>query len=140
MPVKPAGWLLPSLGFMAVTGLLGIASKLAREELSWQELLVWTAVVYACVALLPVASRRVRLQGGRGAGWGVASGAFAATALVMLFVALGAGEVGQVVPVTASYPVFTLALAAVVLAERVTAGRVGATMLVVVGVILLSID
>jgi len=139
MPVKRGGWLLPSLLFVAVTGFLGVASKLAREELSWQELLVWTAVVYALVALL-VGFARPRLQGGRGAGWGIASGACAALALVMLFVALGAGEVGQVVPVTASYPVFTLLLAAVVLAERVTPARVGATMLVVVGVILLSMD
>jgi transporter family protein len=76
---------------------------------------------------------------GRGAGYGALSGALAAGALITLFLALDAGDVSRVVPITSAYPVVTVLLAALLLSERVTAGRVGATLLVVAGVILLSI-
>jgi transporter family protein len=135
-----AAWLPPALVFVVASGLLGVMTKLALRELSWQEVLIWTAVVYAVISLGLLAAGRDRLTANIGDWWGALSGGFAAGALVLLFVALEDGEVSQVVPVTASYPVVTLVLSALVLRERVSRARVGATFLVIAGVILLSVD
>jgi transporter family protein len=133
-------WLVPSLAYVVIVGMLGVTTKLALDDLSWEEVLLWTTVVYAVIALALMLGIRARLRLVGGAGWGVASGALAATALVMLFLAIGAGEVSQVVPITSSYPVITLLLAVAALGERVTATRAGATLLVVSGVVLLSLN
>lgn len=133
-------WLVPSLVYMVLVGVLGITTKLALEDLRWPELVLWTAVAYAVIAFGLVAVGGERLQLRRGAGWGAISGAFAATALIMLFLALSSGDVSRVIPITSSYPAVTLVLAAVVLGERVTPRRTAATALVIVGVILLSVD
>ena len=132
-------WLAPSLAFIFVAGLLGVTTKLALEELSWQQLMLWTTLVYVVIGTVLVASG-VRISFGEGAGWGVVSGALAVCGLVMLFLALGPGEVSQVVPVTASYPVVTMVFAAVILGERITGRRLVATVLVVGGVIMLSLN
>lgn len=139
MAVKSPAWLLPSLLFVLLSGFLGVTTKLALRDLSWEEILVWVAVVYAvAAAAMALAGRRHQL--GPGAGWGAVAGALAAVALVFLFLALDVADVGQVVPVTASYPVVTLLLAAAILGERVTPDRAMATLLVIAGVILLSVD
>jgi uncharacterized membrane protein len=136
--IRPAPWLLPALGYVVAVGALGVTTKLALDDMTWPELVLWSAVAYVAIAALLLA-RGQRMRLGRGAGYGALSGAIAATALVMLFLTLDAGEVSRVVPITSAYPVVTVLLAAVLLSERVTALRVGATLLVVAGVILLSI-
>lgn len=131
-------WLLPALGYVVAVGALGVTTKLALEDVTWPELVLWTAVAYAVIAaLLILAGARLRLV--REARYGGLSGALAATALILLFLAVDAGDVSRVVPITSAYPVVTVALAALLLAERVSALRVGATLLVVGGVVLLSI-
>lgn len=135
-----AAWLVPSLAYMVLVGMLGITTKLALEDLRWPELILWAAVAYAVIATGMVAVGGQRLQFVPDARWGAVSGVFAATALIMLFLALNSGDVSRVIPITSSYPAVTLILAALVLGERVTLRRVGATGLVIVGVILLSVD
>jgi transporter family protein len=130
---------VPSLGYVLVLGLLGVTTKLALDDLRWQELILWTAVAYAAIAAVLTVVNGQRLRIVPGAGYGLVSGILAATALIALFLALGAGEVSRVVPITSSYPVVTVLLAALMLRERVTALRGAATMLVVGGVILLSV-
>lgn len=136
---RPAPWLVPALGYVVAVGALGVTTKLALEDMTWPELVLWTAVAYAVIAVLLVGAGGERMRPGRSAGYGALSGALAAGALIMLFLALDAGDVSRVVPITSAYPVVTVLLAAVLLAERVSAVRFGATLLVVGGVILLSI-
>ena len=66
------------------------------------------------------------------------SGAMAVLGLVLIFVALGRGDVSQVIPVTSSYPVLALILSAIFLSEKITITGVIGTVLVVSGVIVLS--
>jgi len=101
---------------------------------------LWTSIFYALIAVALVSIGGQRLQFVPDAGWGALSGALAATALIMLFLALSSGDVSRVVPITASYPAVTLALAAVVLGEKVSRKRVLATSLVIAGVILLTAE
>lgn len=54
------------------------------------------------------------------------------------FAALRQGDVGKVVPIAGSYPVFAALLAAFFLGEKLTPGRVFGTVLVFLGVLFLS--
>lgn len=132
-------WFVPSVGYALVLGLLGVTTKVALDDMRWSELFVWVAVAYAVVAFaLVVGGVRPRLS--QGAGFAALSGVFASSALLFLFVALEHGDAGQVVPVTAAYPIVTAAVAAAVLAERVTARRLVGTLLVVVGVVIIGLE
>jgi transporter family protein len=133
-------WLIPTLSYVVMVGLLGVTTKLALEDMRWPKLVLWTAFAYAVIAIGLVGAGQRRLDLNRGAAFAAASGVLAACALIMLFLALDAGEVSRVVPITSSYPVVTVLLAAALLAERVTARRLGATVLVVLGVMLLSVE
>jgi len=135
-----AAWLIPSLSYMMLVGLLGITTKLALDDLEWPQLVLWTSISYAVIAISLVALGGQRLQLVPDARWGVTSGGFAATALIMLFLAIDSGEVSTVIPITASYPAVTLVLAALVLKERATPKRILATSLVIAGVILLTVE
>jgi transporter family protein len=137
---RAAGWLVPTLAYVVMVGLLGVTTKLALEDLRWPELVLWTAISYAVIAAGLIAAGRSSLDRNRGAAFAALSGSLAACALIMLFLALDAGEVSRVVPITSAYPVVTLVLAAVILRERITATRVGATVLVVAGVVMLSVE
>lgn len=138
--IAAAGWLVPTLVYVGMVGLLGVTTKLALEDLRWPQLVFWTAIAYATIAAGLVAAGQRRLELNRGAAFAALTGSLAACALIMLFLALNSGEVSRVIPITSSYPVVTLLLAAVVLSERITARRAGATALVVLGVILLSVE
>jgi bacterial/archaeal transporter family protein len=132
-------WLVPAVGCMLSIGLLGLTTKIALEDLTWQQVVLWTSAVYAVIAVLLLLTRGVprrRAPVNRLAGL---TGIMIPTALIMLFLALDAGEVSRVVPVTSAYPVVTAVLAAAFLSERVDLPRMGAILLVVMGVILLSI-
>jgi len=134
---RVAAWLAPALAFVVLVGSLGVTTELAfDEELSWQQVVVWVAVVYAVAGLAAGLGKR-RLQIVPNAVYGAISGALAASAIIMLFLALDVGDASRVVPVTSAYPALTLGLAALILSERVTWRRAGGTLLVIGGVILI---
>lgn len=59
-------------------------------------------------------------------------------AQVFYFQALQTDEVGRIVPIVGSYPLFAALLAAVFLGERLTPGRIFGTFLVFLGLLFLS--
>lgn len=145
-PVSPpvikgtAAWLVPALAYVVTVGTLGVVTELALDDLSWQQVTIWTSVAYLAATPLLLIKAKVRPQPGPELLAALASGALAAFSLVLFFVALGAGEVSQVVPVTSAYPVVTLILAATLLRERVNTTQVLATALIIGGVVLLSVS
>lgn len=134
-----SGWLLPSLAYIALLGGLGVTTKLALRHVTWQEIIVWTAIVYAVIAIGLLALGQAKVVVGPGTAAAIGSGVLAATALLMFFIALRTGEASRVVPLTSAYPIVTLALSVLVLAEAVTVLRAVGTLAVVVGVVLLSL-
>lgn len=132
-------WLIPSLLYLLMIGALGVTIKLATRHLSWQEMIVWTAIVYAVIAAIMVITGWAPLRVGPGTLMAVVSGMLAAGGLIVFFIALRHGAASRVVPVTAAYPIVTLVLSVIVLTERVTALRALASALVVGGVVLLSV-
>jgi transporter family protein len=85
-----------------------------------------------------VVTGQARLGWTTGTGWAIASAGLAVSALLLLYAALSAGEASKVVPVTAAYPAFTLALSAAFLSEHVSPARIAGTLLVVSGVVLVT--
>jgi transporter family protein len=133
-----SGWLLPSLGYAVTLGSLGVATKIALRSLHWTELVVWAALIYAVTAVVLVVFFGVRLHLTYHGSMAALAGLMAVLGLVLIFVALGRGDVSRVIPVTSSYPVLTLLFSAAVLSERITLSAALGTSLVVAGVIVLS--
>jgi bacterial/archaeal transporter family protein len=131
-------WLVPTIGYVFVLAAMGITSKYALRTLAWQELIPWAMIAYVvCVAAM-LAARQTRITFSGGAGWAAAAGFAAVGSLALLYIALSHGDAGKVVPVSAAYPAVTLAFSVIFLSERLTAGRIGGTVLVVAGVALIS--
>jgi uncharacterized membrane protein len=132
-------WLLPASGYVLIVGVIGVTTKLALREIGWQDLLVWTAIVYAAIAALLVLVGSGGVPGGSGGAWAVATGICASTGLICSFVALQGTDASRVVPYMSAYPVVTIILAAIFLSEHITPIRVGGSILVVGGLVLLSL-
>jgi bacterial/archaeal transporter family protein len=132
-----SAWLLPTLGYVVTVGLLGVTSKLALRDMSWQELMLWLPIAYAAYAI-GLAAIGTRFPTGSGWGWAAASSACGGTALVLLSVALAKGEASRVVPISSVYPLVTVVASVAFLSERFTLTRGVGTALVVLGVVLLS--
>lgn len=133
-------WLIPAMSFVLLEGALGITTKLALRSVSWRQLLLWTAVVYAVLAVLLIAVAKERIPFGAGAEWAVISGILASSGLLIFFLSMERGEASKVVPVTAAYPLVTALLAALVLSEEIGVVRGLGTLLVVVGIVELGRD
>jgi transporter family protein len=132
-------WLVPSLAYIALLGALGVTTKLALRVVSWQVVILWTALVYALIAVGMLAMGQARFGLGPGHGWAIVSAVFASSALIALYIALGSGEAGKIIPLTSAYPVVTLVLSALVLSEEITLFRGFAALVVVAGVVMLSL-
>lgn len=139
-PAAMTGWLIPSLAYMALLGSLGVTTKLALEHVGWQDVIVWTMLAYAVISVVMLALGQARIGVGPGTGAAIASAVLASTALVAFYIALGRGDASQVVPFTSAYPVVTLVLSALVLAEKISLLRGIGTLVVVVGVVMISLD
>lgn len=131
-------WLLPALGFVLLTGLLGVTIKLALRDVKWPELLIWTAMVYAVLALgsAVLAGNTVHLN--RGTPWALLSGICAAMGLICSFIALRHAKAVVAVPVMSAYPVVTVLASVAFLRESISLSRVAGIGLVLAGVVLLA--
>lgn len=133
-----SGWVLPSLVYIAFLGGLGVTTKLALRHVGWQDVIVWTTIVYVLISAAMLALGQVKIGLGAGTVAAIASGVLASTALIALYIALGRGEASTVVPFTSAYPVITLILSALVLAEKITPLKGAGALVVVIGVVMIS--
>jgi transporter family protein len=133
------GWLIPTLYYVVAVGALGVTGKLALRTLDWPDLILWSGAGYIVVAgfLLAIGQTHVRFS--HDTGWAMASGALAISGLIVLYLALGNGDAGKVVSVSAAYPAVTLVLAAVFLSEALTVGRAVGTVLIIAGVVIVTL-
>lgn len=131
-------WLIPALGFVVLTGLLGVTIKLALRNVEWPVLLLWTGIVYFVLAGGAIVSGQVSLGFGPGVGWAAVSGVCAAAGLICSFVALRHADAVVAVPVMSAYPVVTVAASLAFLSESISASKVAGMGLVLAGVIVLA--
>ena len=101
--------------------------------------LAWGTLGFSVLSVRGLASRTPNFW--RGAGFFVGAGGFSAMGVLLMFQALQRGEVVVVSPVLATNPLFTLAMAAVLLrgVEQITPRVVAGTCLVVLGVLVLTL-
>jgi transporter family protein len=133
-----AKWLVPTLVYVVVLGALGVTTKIALRTVSWQDLLLWTTAGYVLVAAFLLISGQTGFHWEAGSWWVVLSAALTISALITLYLALGAGEASKVIPVSAAYPAVTVLLSAATLSEHVSLARLGGLALVVGGVVVLT--
>jgi uncharacterized membrane protein len=138
MEAATGRWLLPALGFVLFTGLLGVTIKLALRNVEWPVLLLWTGVVYFVAAGIALVTGQAGFRIGPGVGWAAVSGVFAAAGLVCSFVALRNADAVVAVPVMSTYPVVTVIASVAVLAESLSASRAAGVLLVLAGVLVLA--
>jgi bacterial/archaeal transporter family protein len=139
-PSAMTGWIVPSLAYMALLGTLGVTTKLALDHVSWQDVILWTMVAYVVIGIIMLSTGQASLGFGPGTGAAIASAVLASSALIAFYIALGRGDASQVVPFTSAYPVVTLVLSALVLAEKITLLRGLGALVVVIGVVMISLD
>lgn len=131
-------WILPSLVYIFFMGALGVTTKLALRHMGWQDVIVWTTIVYVVISGGMLLFGQARVVVGAGSVAAIASAVLASTALVAFYVALGRGDASIVVPFTSVYPLVTLVLSALVLSEHITPLRGAGAVVVIIGVAMLS--
>ena len=115
-------WLIPALIATALWGAVGVLQKLGSNRINAVSLLVWVTVGY--VISLPLMASGLHLAAVRPRMLmiGVLAGAANGFGTWALFESLERGAKASVaIPLTALYPLITLALACGFLAERLTA-------------------
>ena len=137
MDAATGRWLLPALGFVLFTGLLGVTIKLALRHVDWPVILLWTGIVYCALAGLTLVTGQASLGFGPGVGWAALSGVLAAAGLICSFVALRHADAVVAVPVMSTYPVVTVIASVAILSESVSAPRILGVLLVLAGVVVL---
>lgn len=114
-----AGWLIPALLAAFLFGVVGILQKLGSNRVNASSLLVWVMAGY--IISLPLFWRGSGLGSltHRDLFWGILAGAVNGFGTWFLFVAFERGAKASVaVPLTALYPMITVAFAFFILHER----------------------
>jgi drug/metabolite transporter (DMT)-like permease len=132
-------WLIPALGFVLVTGMLGVTVKLALRDVEWPVILLWSAIVYVVIGLGVVvfgdASLHLDEAGGR---WALVAGVCAAGGLTCSLIALRHADAVVATPVMAVYPAVTVIGSLAFLGESFGPVKAVGLGLVIGGVILLA--
>ncbi len=132
-------WLIPTLLYVVAVGALGVTGSLALRTLDWPDLILWTGIGYVLVASTLLISGQTAIHYTAGTAWAMTSGALAIGGLILFYVALGAGDAGKVVSISAAYPAVTLVLAAAFLSESLTIGRAVGAALIMGGVVIVTL-
>jgi bacterial/archaeal transporter family protein len=133
-----AKWLIPTVIYVFAGGGLGIMSKVCMRQLRWQDLVLWTGIGYVILGIGFLIAGQTKLEFVAGSSWAALGTVAVIAALYMFFVALSTGEVSKIVPISATYPVVTLILAAIFLSEGVTVAKAAGVLVVVGGVVVLT--
>jgi uncharacterized membrane protein len=131
-------WIAPAVGYLFLTGIIGVTIKLALRGVKWPELVLWSAIVYAVVALVLLAFGNRAIHFDASGGWAIATGICAVLGLICAIIALRHGPAVVVVPVMSAFPVVTILASLAFLGESVSAIQALGAGLVLAGVILLS--
>jgi bacterial/archaeal transporter family protein len=132
-------WIAPAAAYVLLLGALGVSVKVALRDVTWETTIAWTAVTYVVIAAFLLARGRASLSFGAGTIASIVTAMLASGGLIAFYLALDRGEASKVVPVTSVYPVVTVVLSAIVLAERITPTRVIGALVVVAGVAILGL-
>lgn len=133
-------WLVLSIACLFLWGLWGFLSKLLADRVGATQSQVLFTVGMLPAALIGAfaAGRQALVQSGRGVAYGLANGLITAVGTWCFFAALSQTSASLVSPVVAAYPLVTVALAIVILRERISWRQVAGGLCAVAGLVLLS--
>jgi uncharacterized membrane protein len=131
-------WLLPALGFLVLTGVLGVTIKLALRHVDWPVILLWTGIVYFVLAGAALLTGRASIGFGPGHAWAATSGLCAALGLICSFIALRNADAVVAVPVMSAYPLVTVLASVAVLSESLSLSKAAGMLLILTGVVVLA--
>jgi uncharacterized membrane protein len=131
-------WLLPALGFLVLTGVLGVTIKLALRHVDWPVILLWTGIVYFVLAGAALLTGHASIGFGPGDAWAATSGVCAALGLICSFIALRHADAVVAVPVMSAYPLVTVLASVAVLSESLSLSKAAGMLLILTGVVVLA--
>jgi len=135
-------WLLYALLSALFAGLVGVVGKMGVEEVDSVTATAIRAVVMAVLSVLfavALGKTDVSRVDARALGYIALAGLLGAASWMAYFKALSLAEASRVIPIDRTSVVFGVVLAALLLGERLTAGRVLGSLLIVVGAVLVSL-
>ena len=133
-------WLFASLLWVLAVGSVGITIKISLQHVTWPLLLLSTTVVYVLMLSVVALRGSLHVPATFGAWWAavVLTGVLTAGAFPLLTTALERAPASRVVPITAAYPIVTVVLGVVLLAEKLTPITVTGIAFIVFGAILVG--
>ena len=135
-----SSWFVLTIGALSLWGLWGFFAKLASDNLTAKSAAMMQGMGVAAVAIIVLAFMRFRPDWDTG-GTPTAflAGASLMTGIVLFVFALSqGGKASVVVPMTAMYPVITIALSVTILREQITVTTGAGTIFAIIAVFLLS--
>ena len=135
---KVPDWLIYALICSLLYGLWGFFGNLATKYVNYETAFVYEAIGATLMTLLIlVQTKNLSLEGDiRGILFAMLVGVCGTVASLVFFIALGKGEVANVVSVTSIYPLITIVLSSLFLKEAITLPQMLAVLLAIIAVIL----
>jgi bacterial/archaeal transporter family protein len=136
--IKVPDWLIYALICSLLYGLWGFFGNLATKYIDYKTAFVYQAIGAILMTLFILVQTNIfSFQGDvRGIVFAVLVGICGTVASLFFFIALGKGEVANVVSVTSIYPLITIVLSALFLKEAITLTQMFAVLFAIIAVIL----
>lgn len=132
-------WLLCALLCILWWGLWSVLAKVASARLSVDQMQILFTLGMVPLAGAALIGMRGKLErDARGAGYGILNGVFTGLGLLAYDAAMSRGKASIVGPVTALFPVVTVALAMIVLRERINRVQAAGVVLALAAIFVLA--
>ncbi|MEG4212148.1 EamA family transporter [Microcoleus sp. S13_B4] len=134
---KVPDWLIYALICSLLYGLWGFFGNLATKYIDYKTAFVYEAIGAILTTLFIIQTNSFSFEGDvRGILFAMLVGVCGTVASLVFFIALGKGEVANVVSVTSIYPLITILLSSLFLKEPITLPQMLAVLLAIIAVIL----
>jgi len=134
---KVPDWLIYALICSLLYGLWGFFGNLATKYIDYKTAFVYEAIGAILTTLFIIQTNSFSFEGDvRGILFAMLVGVCGTVASLVFFIALGKGEVANVVSVTSIYPLITVLLSSLFLKEPITLPQMLAVLLAIIAVIL----
>lgn len=134
---KVPDWLIYALICSLLYGLWGFFGNLATKYIDYKTAFVYEAIGAILTTLFIIQTNNFSFEGDvRGILFAMLVGVCGTVASLVFFIALGKGEVANVVSVTSIYPLITILLSSLFLKEPITLPQMLAVLLAIIAVIL----
>src|SRR6476661_2467982 len=134
---KVPDWLIYALICSLLYGLWGFFGNLATKYIDYKTAFVYEAIGAILTTLFIIQTNSFSFEGDvRGILFAMLVGVCGTVASLVFFIALGKGEVANVVSVTSIYPLITVLLSSLFLKEAITLPQMLAVLLAIIAVIL----